>query len=768
VKVLEQFNYYGFNRRSEKTALEYRVELSGEELAHLRDDGPALKDRVLAELSRSGIDEDAQKPLAGPFPGGARERFSFLLAGVALSLQRAAGHRVGFSMCAPDREPDRVGAVFEHESSEAGFEAGQLAFSLLAGLSPVLEMAGDRNWPSLDFHQSLPAFLETAGELVLPRSTQAIIDAARRRDIPVTKLDRDPYVGVKGDFRVCPNGMLMLGHASRKRVVDGTFPIDRPDLARLRNNRALVHHVIRRLGLPAPDEGDPAGERVAGETTQVLVAGFEVIDVITSGQPNLRGAHLSALSAAISAARGLNTGMLLMTVASPDIAAPLDESGGVIVDLDIAPVMDRIPGLPAASMDRAAEGFVGWLFPDAADARIPLVAITGTNGKTTTSRMINQVAIAAGYTTGMSGTTGVVIDGVDAKFEDMSGLTGHQRVLESDIVEFGVLETARGGITHTGFMYDHCDVAVCGNVTEDHLGEYGIETVDDMVAVKRRVLERATGTAIINIDHPACRQMLPIDHGPRLGLVSALLSPAEARRAANDEEAVFAGIENRDGKQVIVIDDCGERSELMAVSDIPATFDGRLRYNVYNALHAILASHEMGLPHEAIRGALARFDTGFDKLPGRMNMVEGLPYKVVFNMMTSPDAVRQFSEFMLELEVTGRRIILFTCYGNKSDEFNRDTILAALPFYDTWFLRDFDELFGREPGEVPARLESALLDAGVPASSIQVLEDGLKAVDQVLDFAREGDLVVIVEKSSEFVEFQKIIRRRLAAQATGP
>lgn len=806
MKILDKFNYFGFNRRSEKTSIELLVALSEAELSYLREHAGELLIDVTSDLRAAGIDIQALTPLSDSFPESPREQFSFLVTGIALTLQRAAGHRVDFRMYLPDSEPEKLGLLFEYESSEVGFPAVELAIELITSRVPTFEKPEEWSQLTGGFHEQLLGFLENARKLVLPISTQAIIDAAVGLDIPAVKLDRDPYEGIKGEFRVCPNGMLKLGYGCHSRILDGTFCIERKDHAVLLKDRAKVNELIQGLGLPAPkrdavsyisssrgvraanqlgypvavktlnrgDQGfvvlnvrDETTLRLAiasvlstsngvvierfvrGETTHILVVGFEVVESLTGGRSNVSAVHPSLLEAATATARHLNAGIMLMTVVSDDVSQPMAESGGVVVDLDIAPKLDTLVGISESIMAKAAEGLVRWLFPPGIPSRIPLVAITGTNGKTTTTSMITAIAKADGYKPGMASTIGVVINGETSGLSDKAGTRGHHLVLESDEIDFGVLETARGGITHSGFMFDHCNVASCGNVTEDHLGEFGINSVEEMSRVKRSVLQRATDAVIINADDPYCLQMLPINNGARLGLVSLFLDAVAARQVAGDENAIFAGLELQDDKEVIVIDDAGERIELMLVEDIPATRNGSIRYNIYNALHAILASHQAGLSPDAMRKALSGYDTSFHNLPGRLNIYDELPFRIIMNYMTSPDAVSRFCNYVRGLETEGRKIILFAGFGNKPDDMIRNTLLATIDAFDTWFLRDFVDLRGREPGEVPAFMQSVLLNARVPQSSIHVLQDGEQATEYTLKSAVAGDLVVIAPMASE-------------------
>ena len=219
------------------------------------------------------------------------------------------------------------------------------------------------------------------------------------------------------------------------------------------------------------------------------------------------------MSQDVGAQRQLDTGLLAVTLVTPDPGRPLAATRGAVVNLDPAPRLDQWLAADSAEMARAAEGLLHCLYPPGSPSRIPLVAVTGTNGKTTTARMISRITRAAGFAPGLASTSGVFINDQLVKKGDLSGLAGHLMLSESRDINLAVLETARGALAHSGFMFDWCDVGICLNVTDDHLGEYGIHTLQQMAEIKRSVLQRARRAIVLNADYATCRGMLPFAPG---------------------------------------------------------------------------------------------------------------------------------------------------------------------------------------------------------------------------------------------------------------
>ena len=409
-------------------------------------------------------------------------------------------------------------------------------------------------------------------------------------------------------------------------------------------------------------------------------------------------------------------------------------------------------------MGRAAEAFVQWLFPPGEPSRIPLVAVTGTNGKTTTSRMIARIMRTAGWVPGMASTSGVYINETLQKAGDLAGSGGHHILFESRAINMGVLETARGAVAHSGFMFDWCDVGVCLNVTADHIGEYGVDTLEQMAAIKRSVMERVRRAVVLNADYPTCSAMLPFPPGVRVYLASVESDIGSVRERVNGP-AHACVVEQENGADFIVLyEPAGNRVPLMPVSSIPATFDGAARFNISNAQHAICACLALGIELDAMRQALCSFDASFENNPGRLNIYRGLPFTVIMDYAHNPDGMARLGEFIDRLDVSGRRILMFAVTGNRTDQEVAACARAPIGLFDHFVCRSYPVLRGREPGEIPKLMKAALLEAGVEEQRITVVLDPEEAPLRALGLAHAGDLVVMTVGSGEFERlWQRIV-----------
>ncbi len=654
--------------------------------------------------------------------------------------------------------------------------------------------------------ERVAAFLAFARPLALPADTAALIAAASRADVPVLKMDRYPFAAPGGSFRIRPNGLLKLGHGRHQHIVDGTFCVDRSNaFAPLLRERTRVLGLLARLGLPVPRQDDGgscttlgraqraaarigyplvlrpllrergdapprvirnapelepewarlrvAGRRVQpeawveGEAWRVLVANGRPLAVL-AGEPGrttvvTARAHPALLEAAARVAAAIDVGLFVLTLRSRDVACAPGDGGAAFVELDVAPELDGL--LPPGSLllAAAADAFLAWLFPPGTPARVPLVATTGTNGKTTTSRMVAAVLRAAGFTTGLACTDGVYLDDEPLVSGDSAGLAGHYRLLEHPRLGAASLETARGGVLTAGIGYDRCDVAMCLNVSADHLGERGIETLEQMAALKRRVVERASAAAVLNADDALCLAMAPGLGARRLCLVSLRRSAAELA-GAHARADCFAVLEDVAGSEWLVLHDAGRRVPLLPATEIPATFGALVRYNVANALHAAAACHLAGVDPTAIRAGLAGFRMGFDTTPGRLNFVDGLPYRLLLDFAHNPEGIARLCEFTDRVPVGGRRILALSAPGHNPVPDVAGNARSAAGHFDHYICYNYQRNVNNGHDHVPRVLADTLRDCGVPERCIEVVELELDVLEALLRLARPGDFVVFL------------------------
>lgn len=490
---------------------------------------------------------------------------------------------------------------------------------------------------------------------------------------------------------------------------------------------------------------------VPGATFKVVIAAGSCIAVLEQtgtdepeGWREVPDAHSSILHTATGIAEALGVGLMALTVVAPRIDISLQESGGAVVDAELAPELHRLFGPEAPALHRAAAAFIDWIYPEPETARIPIVAITGTNGKTTTSRMIHRILSEAGLAAGLACSDGSMVGEETISEHEDGYLYGHRVVIDNPDVEAAVLEATRGSAGSTGLGFDRCDVAVCLNVTADHLSDFvDIGTVEALAALKCTILERAGQAAVLNADDPHCCAMIPALEGRVIGLISLTRTRDQLRRWAGSSR-VTCVIEKRDGRPWIVIDQDGNPIPVIAVEDIPLTFHGAAEHNVANAMHGALAAHLMGIDAATIARGLSALPATFEAAPGRLSFYRGLPFDVCMDYAHNPDGVRALCRFTSRLPVGGRRIVCLSCNNENSDEFIRETAAQAAGSFDHYICKNFSQLFGRPPEEGPALLREGLIAAGVSEAAITCVEDEAEAIDTALGMGQAGDLVVIV------------------------
>jgi cyanophycin synthetase len=484
-----------------------------------------------------------------------------------------------------------------------------------------------------------------------------------------------------------------------------------------------------RESVPAP------GERVFLRSTGNLSTGGTATDLTDLVHPD----NVEMATRAVKAI-GLDVGGV--DFLSTDITESYKEVGGAICEINAAPGF-RMHMAPSEGRPRDVAGPVmDMLFPPGTPSRIPIAAVTGTNGKTTTARMLAHIHKLAGQHVGLTSTDGVYIDGQRTVAGDMTGPVATRMVLSDPSVDVAVLEVARGGLLRAGMGVRHCDVGAVLNVKSDHLGLRGIGTLDQLAQVKRIVVEVARGTAVLNADDPLCLKMADYTQAEHLCYVT--MDPthelvSEHIKAGGRGVVLESGIKG----QMITIYDHGAHIPLLWTHLIPATLEGRAMHNVQNAMFAAAMAFSMGLKLEDIRHGLRTFDTTFFQAPGRMNIYDEHAFKVILDYGHNAAAVEAMCDLVERLEVSGRRICVLAAPGDRRDEDIKDIGHIAAGRFERYICRRDDQLRGRKPEEVPNLLRDALLERGTLAEQILVIPDEQAAVDAALREAEAGDLVLI-------------------------
>ena len=477
------------------------------------------------------------------------------------------------------------------------------------------------------------------------------------------------------------------------------------------------------------------GETVFLRSTANLSTGGTATDVTDIIHPDNRDMAVRAIRAI-----GLDVGGV--DFLSTNIAESYKSIGGGICEVNAAPGF-RMHVSPSEGTPRDAAGpVIDMLFPPGSPARVPIAALTGTNGKTTTARMLAHITKMAGYTPGLTTTDGVYIDGQRTVEGDMTGPVSARMVLSDPQIDIAVLETARGGLLRAGMGVTKVNVGAVLNVQSDHLGLKGIDTLEQLAEVKRIVIEVATDCAVLNADDPLVLKMSGYTDAKVICYVTMNPSHALVRehvRAGGRACALEAGVNGA----MITLYDKGSHIPLLWTHLIPATLEGRALHNVQNAMVAASMAFSLGIKLDAIRQGLRTFDTTFFQAPGRMNVYSEHPFKVLFDYGHNAHAVAVMADLAGRLDVTGRRIVVLAGPGDRRDEDLVAIADAVAGRFDHYICRRDDALRGRDGDEVPGILARALRAAGVPDASISIIPDEQKAIDAALGMGRSGDLLLV-------------------------
>jgi cyanophycin synthetase len=417
-----------------------------------------------------------------------------------------------------------------------------------------------------------------------------------------------------------------------------------------------------------------------------------------------------------------------------------------------------------------ARPVIDLLFPPGSGSRIPIMAVTGTNGKTTTVRMIAHILKLMGRRVGMTSTDGIVIDGRLIKKGDMSGPKSAQMVLQNPTVDTAVFEVARGGILREGLGYDRNDVAVVTNVTGDHLGLGGIDSIGQLANVKGVIVEAVprSGSAVLNADDGHVYRMGRHCAG-RVVLFSMSKEKGEDGFDRVDGHtgrgnAAFTLKDTPEG-ELIVLKHGPRTMPVLYTHLIPATFGGKARMNVANALAASAAAWAAGAHIHDIRQGLRTFSTSFFQAPGRLNLVEVGGVRVVIDYCHNVDGMRHLADFVTRMMAepqtkagrigpatngtgrNGRAIGVIGIPGDRRDDDQREYGAIAAGAFDEIIVREDKHLRGRAPGESAANVvegvRAARASGTARATKAEKMLEEMSAVRTALRRANPGDLVVM-------------------------
>ncbi len=487
---------------------------------------------------------------------------------------------------------------------------------------------------------------------------------------------------------------------------------------------------LEKQGFSADDIPEK-GARVVLRNNANLSTGGTATDVTDDVHPELA-------AAAVAAAQTVGLDICGIDVVCETVQKPLDEQGGGIVEANAAPGL-RMHLQPSFGKGRpVGEAMVATLFGEGDDGRIPVVAVAGTNGKTTTVRLISHLLTQSGLRVGMTNTDGVYVNGRRTDSGDCSGPRSARNVLLHPDVDAAVFETARGGVLREGLAFDRCAVAVITNIgMGDHLGLAFINTVEDLSVVKRVIVENvaATGMAVLNAADPMVVAMASACPGAVTFFAQDVHHPVMATHRVQGKRVVFV-----EGGDIVLAE--GSKEIRLPLAAIPLTRNGSLGFQVENTMAAVGALWALGQDWDSIRAGLSSFVSDAQSVPGRFNLFDYRGATLIADYGHNPDAIIALTQAVDALPAR-RRLVVISGAGDRRDvDLKRQTELLGDAFDEVILYQDACQR-GRADGEVIGLLREGLSQAK-RTTHIEAINGEFVAIDAALSRLQAGDVCLVL------------------------
>lgn len=448
-------------------------------------------------------------------------------------------------------------------------------------------------------------------------------------------------------------------------------------------------------------------------------------------------------------------------IMAENLTQPLKESGGVILEVNAAPGF-RMHLAPSEGLPRnVAAPVVDMLYPPGKPCRIPIIAVTGTNGKTTTTRLISHIVKNNGYRVGFTTSDGIYIQNTMLTKGDTTGPISAEFILKDPTVEFAVLETARGGILRSGLGFSYCDIGVLTNIKEDHLGLSDIHNLKDLTRVKRVVLDavKKDGWCVINADDEYSMK-LSTDLHAKVALFSLDEENPHIKKAAKEGKTTCVFEEGH-----ITIKKGDWKIRVSKVHNIPITMEGKAKFMIANVLAATLATYLYGFEIEHIANSLRTFIPSAQLTPGRLNIFKFKNFKVMVDFAHNPSGYEAIEDYLKNVD-SPKKIGIISGVGDRRDEDIKECGKIAGRMFDHIIIRNEKHLRGRTEDEINGLIIDGIHESGKEVS-YEIIPKEIEALKHAIGIAEDGMFITALsDVISNAIDLVQEYQHREASETT--
>ncbi|MDQ0217338.1 cyanophycin synthetase [Peribacillus cavernae] len=478
-----------------------------------------------------------------------------------------------------------------------------------------------------------------------------------------------------------------------------------------------------------------------------LSTGGKAIDVTDQVHPTIK-------NIAVTAAKAIGLDIAGIDFICKDISKPFNNVEMAIIEINAAPGI-RMHHFPSEGKKRdVGKAIVDYLFRSREESAIPIISVTGTNGKTTTARLINHFLSKEGVTVGMANSDGVYINNVSVDEGDCSGPVSARKILSNPAVDFAVLETARGGILREGLAFQQCEVGVVTNVTEDHLGIDGIDTFEQLVKLKRLIPEvvMEDGFCILNADDENVAKMADYSNGQIIYTSIDQENPNIRKAISGKMRAWFV-----DDSGWIVYASQGILLRILPCKEIPITIGGSARHNISNLLQAMAAAYTQGVPLNELKQKALSFTPDADLSKGRFNKQEMKGRTIIVDYAHNVAGMEAIYDTVSDFDKK-RVITVLASPGDRKDEDIKNMAYTAAGHTDLIVIKEDDDLRDREQYEVANIIQAACLEKDMIKQQAVVVLNELDAFKKAWELSEPGDMLLFFYTDFDYVnEFFELV-----------